>query len=471
MAHFILCQLLPLAALWTAFRYLERYPAFARWSAPGIALAGMAVQIALWRAGVPDLSQPDSLGFYRLAAGEETDLRSLLYRPRLYPWFLALFPSLEAATLAQCLLKGVLGAFVIGLVRRTGGTPGTSAFAAALFFFNAYWLREPLRILDTTLFAFLLAGALWMAAECAARFSPARFLGLGAFAGLASLCRQVADPALLLVCAGLLAPLCLGPSRPPRFAVLAGGMALALALAFAGAAANRVQHGLFVRSVALGVNVYTHSAYFELADPDSEEWDFVLAHLPDGRETAGSWDPHWRADIPWPANALPHRLERALGSADAAAILRADSLLAARYRAWVAEDWIRFAASAWNEGVRLLWKSEEYYPSSVIGEWAPLPTAAIRAERGIIHQPPALLILGALPGLLAARRLRGALLLPAAGVAAYLVPLPLLQMGFTRYALPAFPVLIALAAIGLQTGWLTGRIALRGAIRRATGRD
>jgi hypothetical protein len=466
MAHFLLYQLLPIAALWTACRYLERYPAFARWSAPAIALAGMAVQLALWHGSVPDLAQPDSRGYHRLATGEETDLRSLLYRPRLYPWFLALFPSLEAATLAQCLLKGVMGAFVIGLVRRMGASPGTVAFAAALFSFNAYWLREPLQILDTTLFAFLLTGVLWLAAECAARFTPGRFLWLGAFAGLAALCRQVADPTLLLVFAGVLAPLCFGPSRPPRPAAIAGGIALALALAFAGAAANRIQHGLFLRSVALGVNVYTHSAYYELADPDSREWDFVLARLPDARESAGTWDPHWRSGIPWPVNDLPHRLERALGTATAEEILRADSLLAARYRAWVAEDPIRFAASAWNESVRLLWKSEEYYPSSVIGEWASPPAAAIRAERGIIHQPPALLLLFALPGILAIRRPRGVLLLPATGAAAYLVLFPLLQVGFTRYALPAYPVLSALAAIGWQSAWAM----LRAAIGRATGR-
>jgi hypothetical protein len=466
MAHFLLYQLLPLAVLWTAFKYLEGYPAFARWSAPGIFLAGMALQFALWHGSVPDLAHPDSRGFHRLATGEETDLRSLLYRPRLYPWFLALFPSLQAATLAQCLLKGVMGAFVIGLARRAGATPGTAAFASALFFFNAYWLREPLQILDTTLFAFLLTGALWSAAEAAARFTPGRFLRLGAFAGLTALCRQVADPALLLVFAGVLLPRYFGPSRPPRLAWVAGGLALALVLAFAGAAANRVQHGLFLRSVALGVNVYTHSAYFELSDPDSKEWEFVLAHLPDGREAAGTWDPHWRADIPWPVNALPHRLERALGTATAAEILRADSLLAARYRAWVAEDWIRFAASAWNEGVRLLWKSEEYYPSSVIGEWVPLPAAALRAERGIIHQPAALLILFALPGLFAIRRLGCVLLLPSLGVMAYLMPFPLLQVGFTRYALPAYPALIALAAIGMQSAWNP----LRDEVLRRSGR-
>ena len=74
MAHFLLYQILPLAALWIAFSALGRLPAFGRWGVPAVFAAGAALQFWFWIHSRPDLGNPDSLGFFRLGHGLETDL-------------------------------------------------------------------------------------------------------------------------------------------------------------------------------------------------------------------------------------------------------------------------------------------------------------------------------------------------------------------------------------------------------------
>ena len=109
---------------------------------------------------------------------------------------------------------------------------------------------------------------------------------------------------------------------------------------------------------------------------------------------------------------------------------------------------------------KLLWKCEENFPESLLGKSMPLPLTWVRVERGVVHQSPALLFALALAGLLlAGAKPRALLLPPAIGLAAYCAIFPLLQLGFTRYSLPALPGLIALAAIGMErlygstSGW------------------
>lgn len=448
MTFLFLYQVLPLALFAAVFLGLGRLEAFRR-HGPAIVLAlGAALQLWLWWSSEPALNAPDSRGFWALSRGEGVDLRMVLYRPRLYPWFLSLFPSPEAATLAQCLLKVATGWLVLRLARRLGGGPAASTFAGALFLPNAHWLAEPLAILDTTLFTFLFTLALSLAADAFLAFSPARWLALCAACGLASLSRQAGDISLVALLAAVAAPALLRAVRLRSARTgffLVGGLLLASALAGAGALANGIQHGVWKRSVALGVNLYTHSSYFALAAGDAAEWDFVEARLPGARARLGAWESHWRRPVPWPVNALPHELERALGSAGAEAILAADRALTERFIAWVEEYPESYLASAANEAMRLLWKSEEYHPRSLLGLGSEAPAALRRLERGIIHQPPGLLILSA--ALLLFTR-RPAALLPALGVAAYLAPLPFLQLGFARYALPALPALLALGAAG-----------------------
>lgn len=475
MAHFILYQVLPLAALWIVFSALARLPAFGRWGVPAVFAAGAILQFGFWIHTRPDLENPDSLGFFRLGHGLETDLRSILFRPKLYPLFLGLFPSpqspyspysLEAAAFCQCLLKLGMAGFLVRFARLGGWKPSTTALVLFLFLCNALWLREPLRIFDTTLFAFLFTAFLALAAETLARYSTARFAGLCLAGGLTALTRQAADPALAISLSLVLAIVAYRAAaappgvtrlfRPIGLSLLAG-----LAVAGSGALYNGIHYGVFKRSVALGINLYTHASYYQLGNPASPEWEFVERGVPGARGRYPAWETDYRNDMPWSANALPHRLERGLGSADAGAILAADRILRERSLDWAKRNPGTFLASFANEGARLLLKCEDQYPASLLfsgraGNAA--QTFLMRVERGLIHQPPLLLLLCGLAGLVLRRRLPVTLpfAVPALAALAYLALVAAVQIGLTRYALPVYPALLALAGAavdGIPAPW------------------
>lgn len=450
MAYFLLYQALPLVLLWVALERICRSPARARWTPALIALAGAAAQFVLWWRSAPDLGNPDSLGFWRIGRGLETDLRALLYRPKLYPLFLAPFPALRAATFAQCLLKLGMAGWLWRAARVLHWRPAALAFALALFLCDNLWLRAPLAILDTTLFAFLFLGAMVLALEAMLRPGPARFAAFCALAGLASLCRQVADPIFLAAGAACLVRYLRARPREgmrewlrewtrPAAAALAG-----IGLAASGALANGLAHGLYARSVALGVNLYTHYAYYELSDPAAPEWAFVEARLPGAREALPPWRTEWRSDMPWDVNALPHRLERKLGSADAGAIRASDSALVSRALRGMAGKPRRYLSAFANEGARLLFKCEGDYPSAFIAR-GPM---ASRLERGLTHLPLWLMALAACAGLAAARGRRWALALPLASAIGYLALIAAVQIGLGRYGMPAWVLLLLPAGQG-----------------------
>ncbi len=486
MAYFLLYQILPLAALWMAFTALGRLPAFARWGIPAVFAAGSLLQLAFWMHARPDLENPDSLGFFRLAHGLETDLRSILFRPKLYPLFLGLFDSshlpnaphsLKAAAFWQCLLKLGMAGCLVRYARLSGWKPATTGFILFLFLCNALWLREPLRIFDTTLFAFLFTAFLALAAENLARYSNLRFAALCAAGGLTALTRQAADPALALSMLLVLAVVgyraaigTLAGERPPRaggndgvthlFRPVGLSLLAGLAIAGSGAVSNGVRYGVYQRSVALGINLYTHASYYQLGDPASPEWDFVESRLPGARRQYPAWETGYRNDMPWSANALPHRLERESGSADAGEILAADRLLRKRSLDWAKENPGTYLASFANEGARLLLKCEDLYPASILfsGPAASAAAAAgtapgilLRVERGLIHQPPLLLLLAGLAALvLCRRRMNSAYAVAAVAAVAYLALVAAVQIGLTRYALPVYPALLMLAGGALD---------------------
>jgi hypothetical protein len=409
-----------------------------------IAAGGCALQYALWARSAPGLGNPDSLGFWRIGHGLETDLRSLLYRPKLYPWFLGVFAAPKAAAFGQCLLKLGMAVWIGRAARALRWKASTAAFALALFFADGLWLREPLHLYDTTLFAFLFLGALVLALETILSPHPLRFAAFCALAAPASLCRQVGDPFLAMAGAAALARIV--AARPRARIPSAAVAAAALALAGAGAILNGAQHGIFVRSVALGVNVYTHYAYYELADGASPEWDYVAAHLPGVRETLPPWRTAWQYDMPWEVNALPHRLERALRPDGPRRILAADSALTARALAGMAGKPGRYLGAFANEMERLLLKCEGGYPDPLIAAGP----AGLRLQRGLMHAPLWLLALAGVAGLILGRGVRAALALPFAAACGYLSLIAAVQIGLYRYGLPAWPLLLIPAAHALD---------------------
>ncbi len=426
----------------------ERRVWFRRYGWMAVFAAGAWLQFAMWSHAVPSLANPDSRGFYRLAHGLETDLRSILYRPKLYPLFLKPFWSLSAATGAQCLLKLGMGALLLRLSALLAWRPAVRTWILFLFLFDSLWLFEPLRILDTTLFSFLLLAAIALGMEIQVRFSPGKFLALCLAIGLASLTRQVGDLALLGLLAAAVGMGWLRDRRKVRLAI--GGVLLATGVAASGAVWNGWHYGVWRRSVAFGVNAYTHVAYFALAEANSPEWNFVERYLPAARKQTGTWNPAYQHPISWAANALPHDLETALGVRTGPQIRDADQILTRRSLGWVRGHPGLYLRSVSNEAKRLLGKCDEEYPTSLLGTWFVLPPWLQRIERGLIYQPPLVWVVFALAGWLWDRRRRSDSLLPAGAVAAYLFVIPALQLGFTRYALPAFPILLILAGQSAQ---------------------
>jgi hypothetical protein len=451
MASFLLYQALPLALLWLLLERWCRTAARSRWALALILAAGAIAQFVLWAQGAPDLANPDSLGFWRIGHGLETDLRALLYRPKLYPLFLGFFQSPKTAAFAQCLLKLGMAVWIGRAAKALAWRPAARAFVLALFLSDNLWLREPLKIFDTTLFAFLFLGAVVVALEMILRPSLRRFAAFCALAALASLCRQVADP--FLFAAGIACFARLAVARRDRRrnrAVAVVTAAAGLCLAASEALANGLAHGAFVRSVAWGVNLYTHYAYYELADKATPEWDFVASHLPGIRDELPAWRTEWRSDMPWPVNALPHRLERSLGSAGIGEIRAADSLLASRALAGMRGKPARYLGAFGNETARLLGKCEGDYPVALIASG----DAARRLERGLTHLPLWLLALAGCAGWLFGPGRRAALAVPLACALGYLALIAAIQIGLCRYGLPAWPILLIPAGqiLGGRTG-------------------
>jgi hypothetical protein len=462
MIHFLLYQLFPLAAVWIAFSALERIPSFRRRGVPAVFLAGAILQFMFWARARPDLDNPDSLGFFRLGHGLETDLRAILFRPKLYPLFLGLFHSLKAAVFWQAALKLAMAGLLVRFGRLCGWKASATATALFLFLCDSLWLAEPLRILDTTLFSFLFAAFLLLAAETLRRYSDFRFAALCATAGWTTLCRQAGDVSMAsvvaLVVAVVLYRATVGTLEPNG---LRGGsrtegvtrvlrpvcLSLAAALAVAGSAAlyNGVKHGVYRRSVAVGINLYTHASYYRLHDPASREWLFVEHYLPGVRRQYPRWETAFARDMPWAVNDLPHRLERKMGAADGKEILEADRILRSRFLDWAKGYPADYLASFANEAMRLLSKCEEIYPASLLDPEKRLPIAIRRMERGVIHEPPWLLLILGLAAVALGRRNRLLLIVPLLGAASYLALVAAVQIGMTRYALPASLPLLMLA--------------------------
>ncbi|MEO6098457.1 MAG: hypothetical protein ABIW76_23420 [Fibrobacteria bacterium] len=492
MVHFFAYQILPLALLWLAFTALARLPSFARWGVPAVFAAGALLQFLAWLNARPDLENPDSLGYFRLAHHLEPDLRAILFRPKLYPVFLGLFHGLKAAVFWQSVFKLGMAGFLIRFAVLCGWKPATTAFTLFLFLFHSLWLIESLRIFDTALFGFLFIAYLGMAVEVLARYSPMKFAALCAMGGLVALTRQAADPSLLLVLLVVLAnalyraivgtlgnrpaaeaevegakgakgaedaedaedaerfrkPAVPGKRKPgsgPLLLPIGFSLALGLLIAGAGAIHNGIRYGVYQRSVALGINLYTHASYYQLGDPASPEWDFVQRYLPGARLRYPHWETDWKYDMPWSVNALPHRLERKLGSAGGPEIVGADRLLRDRAVAWAQGNPGGYLASVLNEAARLLSKCEETYPVSLLDPGGKGSMLIRRLERGLLYQPLWLLLVAGLAAWLFCPRNRWLLIAPGLAAVSYLALVAAVQIGLTRYALPAYLPLLMVA--------------------------
>ncbi len=465
MVYLFLYQILPPAFLWISYLFLEKNSVFKKYSILLLFILGTILQIFFCLCTAPSLLNPDSYGFYLLSRGMEHDLHSILYRPKLYPFFLSFFSSLEWALVAQGFLKIGIGALIWTLGKFLKWRAATLAFILTLFLFNAFWLQEPLRILDTTLFTFLWTAFLTLAVMIFSKLGInhnqstnllTQFLGLCLLAGLTSLGRQLADLSMFILLCSLTVKL-ITKNKLPRYQI-ATCLFLGLSLSMVGAGINLFKVGTFKRSIALGVSLYTHESQYELADSRSSEWDYVSLHAPEIKPEFHNWNINYTDPILWSVNAIPHRLERKLENEKSnldsvEKISAANQELSQRVFNWAYRHPRFYIYSVQNELKRMLFKCEEYYPESVLEKIFskklvnPLPKPfpisfpdwALRIERGFIYQPLWLLIAFAMLSLIFYRNSKSLIICLLLPIVLYIVLIAFIQLGFTRYTLPVLP--------------------------------
>lgn len=125
-------------------------------------------------------------------------------------------------------------------------------------------------------------------------------------------------------------------------------------------------------------------------------------------------------------------------------ILAVDHQLSVRFFHWVLSKPGFYFGSIRNEFMRLLFKTDEYYPDSLISHLPGVPPMAIRFERGLIYQPIWLLLVFGLVSLSLSNRKRLAVGVLFFGSLIYIILIASIQLGFTRYSLPLIPCLLVL---------------------------
>ncbi len=394
----------------------------------------------------PELSGPDAKGFWTIAHGNTVPMELAMYRPKLYPWFLMLAPNLKAVAIYQLLLKGGIFLCMYLAARLLGWKNQIILFCFLLFSLNTLWLREPMLVSDTTLFSFCLMGAftgfVWHIKE-----GHLKSLTLFAlFAGLASLCRQVMDP-ILIFCLLILVGYKLSAKK-----FLALG--LFLALIDTGAFYNYLQFGIAKRSIALGVNLYTHSSFYALQQNPELSQKF----LKDCENFAGQiphiWDVDYKKYVSHKANALPHEYQQCLEKKGLSRI-ESDRYLKHEFFNWIMDNTSMYMYSIYNEWRRMLVTSGEYYPPKIFFDYHshfPGSEELKRVERQISYYP-LWWLLATLGFLLLNVKGSGFgwLGLSVLGISlAYTLLISAIHIGFTRYSLPIIPLLVFAIGQGLN---------------------
>lgn len=123
-------------------------------------------------------------------------------------------------------------------------------------------------------------------------------------------------------------------------------------------------------------------------------------------------------------------------------ILAVDHQLSVRFFQWVWRKPGLYFESIRNEFMRLLFKTDEYYPDSLIAHLPWVPPIAIRFERGLIYQPIGLLLFFGMVSFSFINRKRLAVAILFFGSLIYIVLISSIQLGFTRYSIPLIPCLL-----------------------------
>ena len=382
------------------------------------------------------LTNPDSVYWWQLSRGFDGNICFWLYRPALYRWYLTLFSSPDTAIAFQWIFKGGMLFFVDRIATTFRWGFGRRSFLLLALGCNSFWLQEPNNMLDTTLFTMLLTAALFFFCNAWKSQHTRWFVMFGITAGLCTLTRQVAD---LFLIVAIIALWLRHPRTELKKKLLCTG--LFVTVGWAGAVANWHTIGLFKRTETLGINLFTHSSYYDWSVPNPEQKKLIGTLLPHATLGDTLWDPSIRSNINWVANALPHQYKHYLvDSGKCTSCSTADKQLSHEFFVWAKSHPQTYLFSIINEFKRSIFKTEEYYPSPVVTK--NLPVILKRIERQWIHWPIWLMLLVPLPIIaLKKNRLEMALW---CGTVGYFCMMASIQLGFTRYTFPAFPFLFLL---------------------------
>ena len=436
---FWLIRLLLLTGVFSSLLWFQKYVFKEKhWVWICFVLVGL---VNLWLLRPVESYGPDSQMWWALSRGKIDNMGWVLYRPKLYSWFLMLFERDFFVPLAQWGLRVLTLGVVWQLLRVLGCRSVVQALVIVLLGLNSLGVQEQSQLLDTTLFGFL--GALTLLAFVQALKSSnliSLFL-FGVAAGFCTLSRQLGDPFILL---GFLVLFFKGRgSWIQRFLAVA----LFFVIGWGGLWTNWWRYDVPKRTVALGVNLFTHSSYYDWEKPDDSESELIKKINPNMSDQTSLWNTHYTKDISWFANALPHQYQNYLEE-QGMSRLESDKYLTGMYIKWVTENKISFFKSIVNELQRFMMTSQDYYPESLIGRYISLSNFFKRLERLVIHLPIWLLFVVSFVGVFFAReKWLLMILLTSFG---YLLLLSSIHLGFTRYVLPLLPFLYLCMGLSLE---------------------
>ncbi len=392
-----------------------------------------------------NLYSPDASGNWNLAHHNWNFSGLSLFRPPWYPWFLSLFPKPWMVSIAQSII------FISGLglaatiLLRNGFSPSLAGTFFLVGGFSSLLIQSNTMVLDMSLVTILLllVSVLFLQLWYKPHFCfviPFCFCS-----GLLLSSRSIFAPSLAILIFVLLVKHYRKLYETKKFSLqFWSPVFLLLLILVIPILRNGFTQGVWKSSVAFGVNSYTHASYYMLENPNHAEWQWLKAVEPNELKSMEPTQPQWEVDISWRANNLPHavldRLTDSLGSR-----VQADKILGSHAIHWAINSPVQLFHSWVNELKRLLFKCEEFYPDSLVDRLGKHPPLIRRAERPFIFQPLwALLLIGGL-GLMMRDFRRGPLPWIWGGALVYLMIVPMIQLGFTRYGFPVIPVLILCA--------------------------
>jgi hypothetical protein len=270
-------------------------------------------------------------------------------------------------------------------------------------------------------------------------------LAAGVLFALCAHCRQIATPLLIL---GLVI-LVLG-NRKGRVMFALAAFAVYLCCCAPWSLRNQRLYGGYALSYHLGPNIFTKLTSFKLQDTDGKKFSIVkpvLLNVEQDLGIAGYAEPEHPEDN-WDVNKIPHRMMDSLVKNHGYSYSNATGLLTAVS----IEGFLRhpglYARSIVKTGYALLFEHHETVPAiaDVFPKSGYFPYAVRAPVRSFVTLDSFLFLLFVCFGLWKRERLVSAVWLPFLIVCYGYLSVAMVQVGFSRYAVPWTPFAAMIAA-------------------------